>query len=170
MAAATLNIGTQPEKRGKLIFTGHTDIGPRLVITLPLVQIAPTNPLGFISDEYGLIELEGEALADGTGSFGTVLHPDDAMVSPTVEAYYVGTGSVTWTPEATVAIPTPVARDVGNVNVFEFQQNIEFLDHWNHRGGIRKKDFRPVVQQSATVRLTMDEFTAENLRIALMAT
>lgn len=169
MATASLSIGSQPEKRGMLIFTAQTDIGPRLVITLPLVQIAPTNPLGFISDEYGLIELEGEALADEDGSFGTVEHPDDAMTSPTIEAYYVGTGTVTWTPEATTAVPTPTARDVGNVNVFEFQQNIEFLDHWNHRGGIRKKDFRPVVQQSATVRLTMDEFTAENLRLAMMA-
>jgi hypothetical protein len=43
------------------------------------------------------------------------------------------------------------------------------LDHWNHRGGIRKRDFRPVVQQTATVRMVMDEFTAENLRLALLA-
>jgi hypothetical protein len=169
MAVSSLNIGTEPEKRGTLIFTGANDIGPQLVITLTNVQITPSAPMNFIGDEYGLLEVTGEVLADDTGSFGTVEHPDDAVVPPDVGNYYVGTGVVTWTPEASTAVPTPTARDVGNVNVFEFTQTVEQLDHWNHRGGIRKKDFRPVVQQSATVRMVMDEFSAENLRLALMA-
>ncbi len=169
MATSTLNIGTAPQQRGTLIFTGANTIGPQLVITLPLVQFSPSGALNFIGDEYGLIEVTGEALADEDGSFGTVVHPDDAAVSPDIGNYYVGTGVVTWTPEPTTAVPTPTARDVGNVNVFEFTQEAELLDHWNHRGGVRYKDFRPVVQQSATVRLEMDEWTAENLRLAMMA-
>lgn len=169
MAASTLNIGTQPEKRGSLIFTGANDIGPQLTITLTSVQINPSAAINFIGDEYGLLEVSGEVLAAEDGSFGTVEHPDDAATAPDVGNYYVGTGVVTWTPEATTAVPTPTPRDVGNVNVFEFTQAVEMLDHWNHRGGIRKRDFRPVVQQTATVRMVMDEFTAENLRLALLA-
>lgn len=170
MAAATLNIGTEPQKRGTLIFTGANTIGPQLVITLDLVQFSPGAAMSFIGDEYGLMDLTGEALADETGSFGTVEHPDDTATSPDVGNYYVGTGVVTWTPEPTTAVPTPTARDVGNVNVFEFTQEVELLDHWNRRGGIRVKDFRPVVQSSATVHLVMDEFTSANLRLAMMAT
>lgn len=170
MATATLNIGTAPQQRGTLIFTGTTDIGPMpIVITLPLVQFSPSAPINFISDEYGKIELTGEVLADEDGSFGTFEHPDDALVSPAVGAYYVGTGTVTWTPEPTAAVPTPTARDVGNVNVFEFTQTAPVLDHWNRRKGVRYKDYGPVTEQSATVKLEMDEWTAENMRLALMA-
>ena len=53
--------------------------------------------------------------------------------------------------------------------MFEFNQTATPLDHWNHRGGIRKKDFRPIVEQSASVRMVMDEFTAHNLKLALLA-
>jgi len=88
------------------------------------------------------------------------------MVSPTTAAYYVGTGSITWQGEGDV---TP--RDVGNVNTFELTPAVERLDHWNHRvGGIRKKDFSPVVQQTLEVHMVMDEFTAANLQMALLAT
>jgi hypothetical protein len=169
MATSTINIGTEPEKRGTLTFTGANDVGPNLVVTLTSVQIAPSAPTNFIGDEFGLLEVTGEVLADDTGSFGTVEHPDDAQVSPDVLNYYIGTGIVTWTPEPTTTVPTPTALDVGNVNVFEFNQAATPLDHWNHRGGVRKKDFRPIVEQSATVRMVMDEFTAANLKLALLA-
>jgi len=167
MAASTLNIGLQSQIEGELVFTGTNDIGPKVVITLPLVQFGPSGALGFIQDEWGQIELEGDVLADPvTGSFGTLVHPDDAMVSPTTAAYYIGTGTITWQGEGDV---TP--RDVGNVNTFELTPAVERLDHWNHRvGGIRKKDFSPVVQQTMTVHMIMDEFTAANLQLALLAT
>jgi len=167
MPAATLNIGLQSQISGELVFTGTNDIGPKVVITLPKVQFGPSGALGFIQDEWGVIELEGDVLADEvTGSFGTLVHPDDAMVSPTTDAYYVGTGMITWKGEGDTT-----ARDVGNVNVFTLTPAVERLDHWNHRvGGIRKKDFSPVVQQTLTVNMTMDEFTAKNLEMALLAT
>lgn len=169
MAASTINIGTQAQQRGELVFTGANDIGPKLVITLPLVQFMPSGSLNFISDEFGIIELTGEVLADEDGSFGTAEHPDDTAAAPDIGNYYIGTGVVSWTPEATTEVPTPTPMDVGNVNVFEFTQAAEMLDHWNHRGAVRKKDFRPVTEQSATVRLEMDEWTAANLRLAMMS-
>lgn len=167
MAATTLNIGLQSQIIGELVFTGTNDIGPRVVITLPKVQFGPSGALGFIQDEWGVIELEGDVLADETtGSFGTLVHPDGAMTSPTTDAYYVGTGQITWKGEGDVT-----ARDVGNVNTFTLTPAVERLDHWNHRvGGIRKKDFSPVVQQTMTVAMHMDEFTAANLQMALLAT
>jgi len=167
MPATTLNIGLESQISGELVFTGTNDIGPKVVITLPLVQFGPSGALGFIQDEWGQIELEGDVLADPvTGSFGTLVHPDDAMVSPTTAAYYVGTGIITWKGEGDVT-----ARDVGNVNTFSLTPTVERLEHWNHRvGGIRKKDFSPVVQQAMTVQLVMDEFTAPNLQMALLAT
>src|SRR6187399_383349 len=167
MAAITLNIGLQSQIIGELNFTGTNDIGPQIVINLPVVQFGPSGAIGFIQDEYGQLELTGDVLADATtGSFGTITHPDDAMVSPTTDAYYVGTGIITWKGEDDLT-----ARDVGNVNVFTLTPAVERLDHWNHRvGGIRKKDFSPVVQQTLTVNMTMDEFTAKNLEMALLAT
>lgn len=167
MAATTLNIGLQTQVIGELIFTGTNDIGPKLTITLPKVQFGPSGALGFIQDDWGQIELEGDVLADETtGSFGTLEHPDGAMVSPTTDAYYVGTGIITWQGEADVA-----PRDVGNVNTFTLTPAVERRDHWNHRvGGIRRKDFAPVVQQTMTVNMTMDEFTAANLQMAVLAT
>ena len=166
MPAVTLDIGMQSQIIGELIFTGTTDIGPRVVITLPTVQFGPSGAIGFIQDDWGQLELTGDVLADPTtGSFGTLTHPDDAMVSPTADAYYVGTGTITWKGEDDL---TP--RDVGNVNVFELTPTVERLDHWNHRvGGIRKKDFSPVVQQTLEVHMIMDEFTAANLQMALLA-
>jgi hypothetical protein len=166
MPAVTLDIGLQSQIIGELNFTGTNDIGPKIVINLPVVQFGPTGAIGFIQDEYGQLELTGDVLADATtGSFGTITHPDDAMVSPTTDAYYVGTGIITWQGEGDL---TP--RDVGNVNVFELTPAVERLDHWNHRvGGIRKKDFSPVVQQTLEVHLIMDEFTAENLKMAFLA-
>jgi hypothetical protein len=167
MATLAINIGKQPDFTGEIVFTGTNTYGPQLVITLPKVQLAPNAALGFISDEYGLIDLEGEILADDvTGSFGTVTHPDDAMVSPTTDAYYMGTGIITWKGEGDVA-----AADIGNCNTFEITPSMERLDHWNHRvGGIRIKDFSPIVQQQWTLHMVLDEFTAKNLQMALLAT
>lgn len=164
---ATLNIGLHTQVTGAVVFTATTDIGPRVVITLPNVQFAPSGAIGFIQDDWGQLELTGEVLADPTtGSFGTLLHPDGTLVSPNVNAYYVGTGTITFKGASDV---TP--RDVGNVNTFELTPAVERLDHWNHRvGGIRKKDFSPVVQQTVELHMIMDEFTAANLAMALLAT
>jgi hypothetical protein len=169
MAASTLSIGTAPQQRGTLIFTGANDIGPQLVMTLTLVQFSPSGSINMIGDEYGILELTGEALADEDGSFGTIVHPDDAATTPDVGNYYVGTGVVTWTPEATTAVPTPTALNLGNCNAFEFTQEYATLDHFNRMGGTRYKDYKPVTEKSANVRIELDEWTAANLRIAMFA-
>lgn len=162
MVATTINIGANPEVRGSLKFEGANDIGPQITMTLSLVQFAPAAALQMIGDEYGIIELEGEVLLV-SGSFGTVSHPDGAMVSPTVQAYYVGTGLISWQPEGSSTY-TPL----GNCNQFEFEPQVTRLDHWEHMTGIRSKDFSPIVQQAARCRLRLDEFTAYNLAMFMM--
>ena len=162
MAASTINIGANPNVVGSLKFEGSNDIGPQIEITMTKVQFGPGGALNLIGDEYGIITLEGRVLFTG-GSFGTATHPDGTLVSPTVLAYYVGTGIVSWQPEgAAEYIP------LGNCNVFEFEQTAERLDHWERMSGIRSMDFSPIVQQSATVRLELDEWTAPNLQMYLL--
>lgn len=159
---ATINIGSNPEIRGSLKFTGANDIGPKIDMTLSLVQFAPAAVMQLIGDEYGVIELEGEVLLV-SGSFGTVTHPDGSLVSPNVQAYYVGTGVLSWKPETGSTYTV-----LGNCNQFEFEPQIVRLDHWEHMTGIRSKDFSPIVQQSARCRLRLDEFTAYNLSMFMM--
>jgi hypothetical protein len=166
LTTQTINIGGQPEFRGELKFEGSNNIGPNLVIDLPNVSFAPTAAINFIGDAYGLLELTGEVLADPvTGLFGTITYPDDTITSPTVLGYYVGTGIVSWKGLTDVDF-----IDLGNVDVFEVTPAVERLPHWNHRVGIRRQDFNPVVQQTCTCRVTMDEFTAQNLKMAFLAT
>jgi len=159
MATATISIGANPEIEGSLKFVGQTDIGPKIEMILTQVQFGPAAAINLIGDEYGLIELEGRALLVD-GSFGTVTHPDDALVSPNVLGYYVGTGIVSWQ-----AAGETTFIELGNCNQFEFEQTVERLDHFQHMNGIRSMDYSPIVQQSATVRLQLDEWTAVNLQM-----
>ena len=159
MVTATINIGANPEIEGSLKFVGQTDIGPKIEMILTSVQFGPAAAINLIGDEYGLIELEGRVLLVD-GNFGTVTHPDDAMVSPNVLNYYVGTGVVSWQ-----AADDTTFVELGNCNQFEFEQTVERLDHMQRMSGIRSMDNSPIVQQSATVRLQLDEWTAPNLRM-----
>jgi len=159
MATATINIGANPEIEGSLKFVGQTDIGPKIEMILTSVQFGPAAAINLIGDEYGLIELEGRVLLVD-GNFGTVTHPDDAMVSPNVLNYYVGTGVVSWQ-----AADDTTFVELGNCNQFEFEQTVERLDDMQRMSGIRSMDYSPIVQQSATVRLQLDEWTAPNLRM-----
>jgi hypothetical protein len=162
MAIATINIGASPQIRGSLQFTGANDIGPKLTMTLTLVQFAPQAALQFIGDEYGVMELEGEVLLV-SGSFGTIMHPDDTIVSPSINAYYIGTGVIAWQPQGGTGF-----HPLGNVNQFEFEPQITRLDHWEHMTGTRSKDYSPIVQQAARCRLRLDEFTAYNLKMFML--
>ena len=78
------------------------------------------------------------------------------------DIYYIGKGKVFWTPDA------GVERELGNVPEFEFTPTIEKLDHYSSREGVRSKDRSVVLEKSATVRVLMEEWSLENLRLALM--
>ena len=56
---------------GELKYEGANEIGPQMDVHLYRVVFKPGKSLNPISDEWGNIEIEGEALADSQGKFGT---------------------------------------------------------------------------------------------------
>lgn len=83
-------------------------------------------------------------------------------VSPNVLLYSVLKGTVSFTPTA----GSP--RDLGNAPEFELTPTVDKLDHFSSRAGTRKKDRSVVREQTLTARIVLDEWTADNLKIALM--
>jgi hypothetical protein len=69
------NIYANSSITGRLELHGANDVGPRVVVDLPSVSLIPSGTLGFISDEFGQIELTGDVLVSG-GSFGTITVTD----------------------------------------------------------------------------------------------
>ena len=82
--------------------------------------------------------------------------------APSIDNYYIGKGKVFWTPDG------GAERELGNVPEFEFTPEVEKLDHYSSQSGVRSKDRTVVTQKSASVRLVMEEWTPENLALALM--
>lgn len=82
---------------------------------------------------------------------------------PNVLNYYIGKGVVSFKKEGDMDY-----RDVGNVPEFEFTPAIEKLDHFSSRTGTRTKDRTVVIEKSATIRIVMEEFVAENLAMAVL--
>ena len=76
--------------------------------------------------------------------------------------YYIGKGVVSFTPVG------GTKRDLGNVPEFEITPNLETLDHFSSRSGVRSKDKSVVISKALTVRLVMEEWNAENLSMALL--
>jgi hypothetical protein len=82
---------------------------------------------------------------------------------PNVLNYYIGKGSVF------VKLPADVDyRHVGNVSEFEFTPAVEKLDHFSQMSGVRTKDRTVVLEKSATLRMVMEEWVAENLALAVL--
>lgn len=86
-------------------------------------------------------------------------------VSPSTDNYYIGKGKVS---VQTASDTAP--RDVGNVPEFEVSFNVETLAHFSSREGVRKKDKEVIIEQGGTLRVVMDEITAENLALAVAGT
>lgn len=82
--------------------------------------------------------------------------------APSINNYYIGKGVLFWTPEG------GTQRDLGNVPEFEFTPEVERLNHFSSRQGVRAKDRSVIVERSASVRLVMEEWSLLNLAMALM--
>lgn len=83
--------------------------------------------------------------------------------APNTSNYYIGKGIVSFKKSG-----DSTYRDLGNVTIFEFQPNITKLDHFSSRTGVKTKDRTVVTEKSATINLTLEEWTIENLQLALM--
>jgi hypothetical protein len=86
-----------------------------------------------------------------------------SLTSPNTENYYVGKGIVY------IKLPTDTDYvDVGNVTAMEFTPTVEKLDHFSSRTGIKTKDRSVVLSLAATLKVTMEEWTARNLALTLL--
>ena len=83
--------------------------------------------------------------------------------SPNTGNYFIGKGILEFKKSGQSTF-----RDMGNCSVFEFAPNITKLDHYSSRTGVKTKDRSVVTEKSATLNLTLDEVTIENLQLALM--
>jgi hypothetical protein len=80
-----------------------------------------------------------------------------------VSDLYIGKGIVSFKKEGEAEY-----RDLGNCPEVEFTPEIETLEHFSSREGVRTKDLTVVLAKSGTVRVVFEELTPENLLIAFL--
>lgn len=78
--------------------------------------------------------------------------------SPNVNNLQVGKGIVSFKKDGDVAY-----RDLGNVTSMTLTPEVETLEHFSSREGVRKRDVLIVLEQKMAVSIVMEEFTANNL-------
>jgi hypothetical protein len=83
--------------------------------------------------------------------------------SPNPDNYYIGRGIVWWKAGGVGAW-----RDLGNAPSVQFKANIKKLDHFSSRLGLKTKDKAVVIEANATVTLLLEEWTPDNLALAMM--
>jgi hypothetical protein len=84
-------------------------------------------------------------------------------VSPSTDNYYVGKGKISFK-----AVGQTTFRDLGNVSSLETTPDVTTLEHFSSREGVKKKDKEVVTEKKLTVTMVMDEWTADNLAMALL--
>ena len=84
--------------------------------------------------------------------------------SPNIVNYTVGKGIPSFK-----KIGDSVFRDMGNVTTFEFTPSVTTLDHFSTRSGVKKKDKSITTQVEGALKIVMEEWTAENMALALLA-
>jgi hypothetical protein len=83
--------------------------------------------------------------------------------SPSITNYQIGKGVVSFKKNGESTF-----RDLGNVPSFEFTPEIEKLEHFSSREGVKSKDRVVVLSKSGTLKLELEEITAENLALAVL--
>ena len=78
--------------------------------------------------------------------------------SPSVQNYHIGKGIVSFKETGSATFV-----DLGNAPSFVYTPNVEKKEHFSSREGIKTKDFTAITQISATIKVTLDEITPENL-------
>src|SRR4249919_1581694 len=83
--------------------------------------------------------------------------------SPNVNNYHIGKGIVSFKEAGGASYV-----DLGNAPAFVYTPTVEKLEHFSSREGVKTKDFTAITQVGATVKLTLDEITPENLAIFML--
>lgn len=61
-------------------------------------------------------------------------------------------------------------RDVGNCPEFSFSTDINKLEHYNSRSGLKSKDKEVITQITPKIKFVLDELTIENFNMAILGT
>jgi hypothetical protein len=86
------------------------------------------------------------------------------FASPNIGNYYVGRGFLSMKLEGDADYV-----DCGNCTMFEFQATPTLLNHFSSRQGVRTKDLVVVTELAATLRMSLEEFTARNMANYMLA-
>lgn len=84
--------------------------------------------------------------------------------SPNTENYFIGKGICYFKKTGETAY-----RHLGNAPEVEYTAEIETLEHFSSLDGIKVRDLSIVTSQKATIRIVLEEGTAKNWGLALMA-
>lgn len=84
-------------------------------------------------------------------------------LAPSTDNYVIGKGFLIFKPEGESSF-----FHLGNVPNFTFTPAVTKLDHFSSMAGTKEKDKSIVTEKTATVKITMEEFTKRNLGILLM--
>ncbi len=88
-----------------------------------------------------------------------------SVTSPNIDNYYVGKGILSFQLNS-----TGLFVDMGNCPKFEFTPKATKLDHFSSRLGTRIKDDTIITTVEGTLNMVLDEWTPENLSLALLGT
>ena len=91
--------------------------------------------------------------------------PTLTMHSPNVGNLQVGKGIVSFMKAGDTEF-----RDLGNVTSLVITPDMDTLEHFSSREGTKKKDLVIILEKKGTVKLVMEEFTAQNLSIMILGT
>lgn len=86
-----------------------------------------------------------------------------AYQSPDVRNLVVGKANVYFKREGDTE-----RRHIGNVTAFGAEPTIETLEHYSSMAGVRTRDRVVTLTRSATLTMTLEEWTPENLAIAFL--
>lgn len=85
-----------------------------------------------------------------------------ALTHPSPEFYSITKGELKWTPTG------GSQRSLGNCSEIELTPETTKLDHYSSMSGIKSKDKSVVTETMLTIRIVMEEMSAENLKLLLM--
>jgi hypothetical protein len=85
--------------------------------------------------------------------------------SPNVLNYFIGKGDVYFKP---VGDPDSAYEHIGNVPKFALTPKPEVKKHYSSMTGTKTQDFVAIISKEAEVAISVEEFTPDNLLIALL--
>src|SRR6266446_4032465 len=89
-------------------------------------------------------------------------------LSPNVDNYFLGRGIVYWRKKDPITGALGAWRDLGNSPSLQFKATVKNLDHFSSRRGLKLKDKSIPVDANATLIIHLEEWTGDNLALAMM--